>query len=66
VESVLVVESAVVPVQDDESKTRAQRELRVYTRRGKEPVESLVLRPLSLSASTPETPSSSTRPRLFR
>jgi hypothetical protein len=60
VESVPVVESAVVPAQDDESKTRTQRELSVYTRRGKEPVESLVPRPLSLPASTPETPSSST------
>jgi hypothetical protein len=51
VESVLVVESAVVPVQDDESKTRSQGELRVYTRRGNEPVESLVPRPLSLPTS---------------
>jgi hypothetical protein len=59
-ESVPVVESTVVPAQDDESKTQAQGELRVYTRRGKEPVESFVPRPLSLSALTPETPSSST------
>jgi hypothetical protein len=57
VESVPVVESAVVPAQDDESKTRTQGELRVYTRE-KEPVESLVPHPLSIPASTPETPSS--------
>jgi hypothetical protein len=52
----LVVESAVVPAQDDESETQAHRELGVYTRR-KELVELLVLRPLSLPASTPKTSS---------
>jgi Reverse transcriptase (RNA-dependent DNA polymerase) len=59
VESVPVVELAVVQTQDDESETRAQGELRVYTRR-KEPVELLVSCPLSLLALTPKIPSSPT------
>jgi hypothetical protein len=54
-ESVPVVESA----QDNESETRVQWELRVYTRR-KEPIELLIPRPLSLPALTSETHSSST------
>jgi hypothetical protein len=61
-ESVPVVESDIVPAQDDESETWTQEELRVYTRRRKEPVELLVPRPSSLPASTPETPSSTTNP----
>jgi hypothetical protein len=49
-----------VLAQDDESETRTQGELRVYTRRRKKPRELLVPHPLSLSVSTPDTPSSST------